>query len=282
MKKIFVLSIQHTGTFFASYMISSAYPIKSQLRIGSIYEQHQKLGHQRITETNPIELSDFIKPSRQVTESWFDQAVTTVLTPSQIHGKEIIVGHEHHHKAKSWLIKSLHDFPAQTPIIIPVRDPLLSLHSKLWREDEQHNNPKGASKELRANRLNSWIARYKEILSIPKGNVFIFPIDAEQSKTEEGRLQLVEEMFKYCDVPFNDSAQDAAKTWIPDNKTAELIKRTKGIIPKPKWENFKERYNNGDRQHTRKFMAFEFDRLNKEEELKELMKQAGYKNVLWW
>jgi len=282
MKKIFVLSIQHTGTYFASSTIASAFGKSRQLRIGSLYEKHRKLGHKRFIGTKPIELSDYTKPSETVDDTWFDQAVTSVCKPEELADKKIIVGHEHHHKAGSWLINALTDFPAAVPIIVPMRDPLLSLHSKLWREDEQHHNPNEMDNKARLKRLESWIVRYKELLSIPEGHVFMLPIDGEQSKTEEGRIQLIQDMYEYCDVPFNEKAKKAALEWKPENRTFDLINKIKNNSAKPKWENFKKRYDEGDIDHTRAFMSLEFDRLNKEEELKELMKRAGYKNVLWW
>lgn len=280
--KIFVWSIQHTGTFFASHTIASAYPNEQQLRIGSLYEKHKKLKHTRYVTAGPIELSDFIKPSKQIEEDWADQAITCVCTPEDLAGKKIIVGHEHHHKAKSWMVKSVTDFKPKVPIIVPMRDPLLSLHSKLWRADEEHHNKGWDRAAARANRLKGWVDRYIELLSVPKGHIFLLPIDATQSQTEQGRLGLIKDLFQFCNVPFNERAIDNAKSWAPQNRTFKLISRRKGPEPKPRWEKFKERYAARDKAHTRKFMGLEFDLLQKEERLKELMKKAGYNDVLWW
>ena len=282
MKKIFIFSIQHTGTFFASAMISAAFKKEYQLRIGSLYSKHIKLGHTRFTNTSPIELSDFTRPYKRINEKWFNEAILSVCSEEDLLNKKIIVGHEHHHKANSWLIKSLAKNPAKIPIIIPMRDPLLSLHSKLWREDEQHHNPNELNNASRKSRLNKWIIRYKEVLSLPKGNVFLLPIDAEQSKSEEERLLLIEEMYDYCDVNFNERAKAAALKWSPENRTRTLIQNLQESGPKPKWENFKKKYLEGDIDHTREFMSLEFDQLKQEQELKDLMKKAGYKDVLWW
>ena len=282
MKKVFILSIQHTGTYFASATISAAYPLEKQLRVGSLWERHRQRGHKRFVDTSPIELSDFTKPEQTIDSSWFDQAVTSVCTPEELAGKNIIVGHEHHHKAQSWLIKAIANAPPKIPIIIPMRDPLLSLHSKLWREDEQHNNPNEMDDESRIRRLSGWIERYIEILSIPQNHAFILPIDASQSKSKNGRLKLIQDMYCYCGVPFNDSARDATLAWEPDNKTADLIARVKADGPHPHWEHFKQRYALGDVVSTRAFMALEFDELNKQTKLKELLQKVGYRKMLWW
>ena len=106
--------------------------------------------------------------------------------------------------------------------------------------------------------------------------------NAEQSKTEETRLQLIKDMYNFCDVPFNDFAKKAAEEWKPANKTFRLIKETCKKDPEPRWENFKEEYLNRNIEHTKKFMDIEIEALNKEEDLKRLMKKVGYKNVLWW
>jgi hypothetical protein len=280
--KIFVWSIQHTGTFFASHTIASAYPGKQQLRIGSLYEKHQKLGHKRYVKTGPIELSDFIKPSERIEEDWTDQAITSVCTPEQLAGKKIIIGHEHHHKAKSWMIESVTKYKPAVPIIVPMRDPLLSLHSKLWRANEEHHNKSWDSAGTRTNRLKSWVERYTELLLIPKEHVFILPIDAQQSETSEGRIQLIQDMFEFCEVPFNDSALKTTNKWAPQNRTHNLISRRNEKGPKPRWEKFKEQYLAKNIPHTKKFMQLEFDLLHKEKRLKELMQKVGYRDLLWW
>lgn len=282
MHKIFVWSIQHTGTFFASHTISAAYPGKRQLRIGSIYERHKNLGHKRFTETGPIELSDFVEPTDKVKEDWFDQAITTVCTPEELAGKRIIVGHEHHHKANSWMIQSVTKFRPGLPIIVPMRDPILSLHSKLWRAKEQHHNEDWNKKGTRETRLKDWIRRYIEFLSVPEGHIFILPIDAEQSKEESSRVKIIKELYSHCGVPFNDLALEAILKWAPENRTHELITKTQDEAPSPRWERFKERYLAGDIEHTKKLMRFEFEELHKRDDLKRLMEKIGYKDVLWW
>ena len=282
MHKIFIWSIQHTGTFFASHTIASAYSGSKQLRIGSIYERHQKLKHKRFTETGPIELSDFVKPTSEITADWFDEAITTVCTPEELAGKRIIVGHEHHHKAESWMVRAVTNIKPGTRIIVPMRDPILSLHSKIWRAKEQHHASNWSADKVRANRLEGWVKRYIELLSIPEGHVFILPIDAEQSKDSDSRIKLVKQMFEFCDVPFNGPAQDNAKSWEPENRTHSLIARTQKSAPSPKWEVFKERYLTGDVNHTKRLMGLEFNLLRKQDKLKRLMENVGYKDVLWW
>lgn len=282
MHKVFILSIQHTGTYFASFMTSSGFNKEEKLRIGSLYEAHRKLKHKQYITTTPIELSDFVKPTPTIKKDWFDRAILSVCTEEQLKDKKIVVGHEHHHKAGSWLIKALAKAPSETSIVIPMRDPILSLHSKIWREIEQHHNAAGIKEKARKNRLDSWIVRYKEILSLPKGHVFILPIDAEQSKTEESRLKIIKELHDYCNINFNQKAQEAAKQWLPDNRTFNLVSRTQKVIPDPKWEQFKVRYAERDIKHTRAVMGLEFERLHRDEELKRLMENIGYKDVLWW
>jgi hypothetical protein len=281
MKRVLILSIQHTGTFFASSTIASAYP-NSHLRIGSLYDKHRKLNHKRFVENGAIELSDFCKPSDVVDGSMFEQTVSTVCTPEDVAGKEIVIGHEHFHKADSWILKALHKAPAQIPIVVPVRDPILSLHSKIWREVEQHNNAGGTREKPRMNRLKKWIAMYKDILSIPEGHVFKLPIDAEQSKTEESRIKLIKDLCAYCNVPFNESCLEKTLKWKPENRTYKVIEKEKKKTPHQKWENFKERYNKGDLNYVKKVMDIEFQALNRDNKLKDLMKEVGYKDVLWW
>ena len=281
MKRILVLSIQHTGTFFASKTLAAAYP-NSHLRIGSIYEKHRNMGHDRYVQDGAIELSDFYPPNKKVPEDYAEKMIIPVCPEGDLEGKDVVIGHEHFHKPGSWILNALKEAPSGCPIVIPVRDPLLSLHSKIWREVEQHNNVAGIKEKPRKKRLERWIEMYKDILSIPKGHVFHLPIDASHTQTEETQIQLIKDMYEYCDLPFNDSALQAAKDWNPTNRTDKLITDEKGKIPAPRWENFKERYSERDLDHTRAIMGLEFNRLHKEKKLIELMKKIGYKNVLWW
>jgi len=281
MKKITVLSIQHTGTFFASATLAAAYP-DSHLRIGSLYSKHRKLKHKRYIENGAIELSDFVEPGSVTKKTFFDRAVLSVCPPDDVKGKEIIIGHEHFHKADSWILNDLRKAPAGCPIVVPVRDPLLSLHSKIWREVEQHNNTAGLKVKHRKNRLEKWIELYKGILSIPHKHVFHLPIDAAQSQSKDTRIKLIKDMYKYCNIPFGERALGAAENWNPTNMTYKLITNEKKKTPAPRWENFKERYLQGDIKHTRAIMNLEFDTLHKDKQLIELMKKVGYQNVIWW
>lgn len=281
MKKILVLSIQHTGTFFVSKTLAAAYP-ESHLRIGSLYAKHREMKHKRYINEGAIELSDFYPPKEEVPKNYIDKTVLSVCPKGSLDNKDIVIGHEHFHKPDSWILNALKQNPAKCPIVIPVRDPILSLHSKIWREIEQHNNPKGKKEKSRKHRLNKWVKLYKDILSIPKNNVFHLPIDAFHTETEETRVQLIKDMYDYCDLPFNKSAQTAAEEWKPTNTTYNLIKKEILKTPSPKWENFKVKYLERNIEHTKAIMDIEFEQLHKEHELIDLMKKIGYKDVLWW
>ena len=281
MKKVLVLSIQHTGTFFTSRTIAASYP-NSHLRVGSLYEKHRNMNHERYVEKGPIELSDFYPPSKFVPKDYIDKTVIPVCTPEELKDKDLVIGHEHFHKPDSWILRALKGKPAECPIVIPVRDPILSLHSKIWREIEQHNNPAGKKEKARRKRLERWIALYKDILNIPNKNVFHFPIDAFSSQSEETRIQQVKDLYEYCGLTFNENALQAAQEWIPANKTYRLIEVEKKKKPSNRWENFKQKYAQRDVKHARDIMGLEFEALHKEKHLIELMKRVGYKDVLWW
>jgi len=281
MKSILILSIQHTGTFFASKTLAAAYP-DSHLRIGSLYEKHNTMGHERYVQEGAIELSDFHPKVDVVPGDFNENMIIPVCPKNDLVDKDVVIGHEHFHKAGSWILKALQRAPAGCPIVIPVRDPLLSLHSKIWREVEQHNNISGLKEKPRKSRLIKWMELYKDMLSIPSEHVFHLPIDAVQSQSEDTRIKLIQDMYKYCDIPFNSSAVRAAKEWNPTNRTYKLISNEKQKTPAPRWENFKEKYLQGDLAHTKAIMDLEFNALHEDKQLIDLMKKIGYQNVLWW
>lgn len=277
MHNCLIWSIQHTGTFYASFLIASSVPRENQLHFGSLYQRHIDMGHRRLVEIHPTDFSDFAPTNGVITSKWFDKYITNLrygpkpeqdadLSEVDLAKIQILVAHDHHHRVGTQLIENVRKYKPEVPFIVPMRDPLLALHSKMWREREVYNNPDKESKRIQ--RAERCIGLYLDLLTVPTGHLFYLPIDAEQSKTEEGRIQLAKKAHKFAGIDFTERAQKFACRWKAKNKTSKLV-RGRGKEPDPAWEELKRLYLAGNVSPIIEKMNIEFEYLHKQEQLKD-------------
>ena len=288
MKRALIWSVQHTGTFFCSFLIASSAPRDRQLHFGSLYQRHIDMGHKRYDISAPFDFSDYAPVKDKITTEWFDQYITSLVSgpkPEQdadlskvdLDKVDILVAHDHHHKVGSRLIESVRQDKPEVPFIVPMRDPLLALHSKMWREVEIYNNPDRDVKRIQ--RATRCVDLYVDLLSVPEGHLFYLPMDTE--RTEEGRIKLAKKAHAFAGIEFNARAEKWAKRWRAKNTTGKLV-RNRGKEPDVRWEKLKEDYLAGDMEFIETEMKIELDYLREQSELKELLQKVGYKELPWW
>lgn len=294
MKKVFVWTIQHTGTFFASGMLTAGTSKDRFIRgFGSLEARHAQLGHKRYTVGTPNDFADYCPTGGNgLTEEWFDQYILDLVgydhPPAEsglgklsLDNIDLFVAHEHHHRVGTHLLDSmLHHKPVGMYVVLPMRDPLLSLHSKRWRESEVYKSGK-KSWRWRENLTRRWMQLYEDFLTIPNDHAFILPIDSVASQKEASRLKLVGDLYDFCGLDFNAKAQKATKRWKPKNSTHKLVTNKYGHSDQ-RWQIFKNEYAVGNLRHVRKVMDVEIDLLKQNKKLINLLKDVGYKDLLWW
>jgi hypothetical protein len=248
------------------------------------------MGSKRYVKSSPIDFSDFAPVGGVITTKWFDKYITNLrhgpkpeqdgdLSNVDFNKIKILVAHDHHHKVGSQLIEGVRRNKPKVPFIVPMRDPLLSLHSKMWREVEIYNSADKDSKRLQ--RAEHCVDKYIDLLSVPEGHLFYIPIDTSHTDTEEGRIQLAKEAHQFAGIEFTDRAREFACRWKAKNTTQKLVKG-KDKEPHPRWEGLKKRYLAGDIEFVKKEMEIEFDYLRKQDKLKKLLQKIGYKELPWW
>jgi len=296
MKRVFVWTIQHTGTFFAGYIISLGFPKDRRVYpFGSLAERHQKLGHLP-TNSAPIrDFSDYCPTNdKKITAEWFDKYVVSLVTDHysaikdelysniDLENIDLFIAHEHHHRPGTQLLESLKKHkPDNVSFIIPMRDPLLSLHTKLWREYEVYKHPETATPKFREELATRWIKLYHDFLQLPKENIFLFPIDTPDLCNEKSRIKLCENAYKFCNISFGDTPKNAAIKWKLRNSTlVAAIDRNETSAPV--WTEFKEAYKTRNIGYVKDRLGIEFSILQKSESLKKLLEQVGYRDLLWW
>jgi hypothetical protein len=186
-----------------------------------------------------------------------------------------------HQRRHGNLYSSLLKNKSEIPIVVPIRDPLLSINTRLWRET-------GTMSKLLSDTEETRIARTKDQLDsiirlIQLDNVFFFPIDIV--RTEGERLAIVNKMLSYCGLTLNDKAKQIAKDWTPINPTVggNFAQQKLYTIEEKEYVELKEAILNKDLDTVEKFISIEFKLLKQMlSPYKDRYTQLGYKDLLWY
>lgn len=268
-KIIIVYSVMHTGTWFTCSMIE-----KTNKGVLSRSDSWIRESYDRIIEDMNID--------RYCTQQYWNNIIQNLSQNDWSLDDIDILILQAHYKNGNQLYKRILKYKPEIPIIIPIRDPILSLHSKIWRGVEFHENLDVGLNEVRIQRCKDWINAYKRILTLPKEHVFLLPIDNEDSKREESRIQTAKNMASFCDIDVTEDMILNAINWGKVNDTNTLINKKKNKNPADKWENFKTKYAERDINFVKTVMSHEFKLLNKDIELQRLLYNVGYRDLPWW
>lgn len=264
-KIVIVYSIMHTGTWFTCSMIEKT-DLECIARSDAwLVEKYNKTIENIKCDKNCSKRFWTYKTELLRQEDWSLEDI------------DLLILQAHHDKISN-LYQTIKRNKPEVPVIVPMRDPLLSLHSKNWRAEEYHEND--ITEEQRARRCEKWIQLYKNILTLPEDHIFLFPIDLKETKEE--KIRRVKDMTEYIGISFSEEMSRAAADWNKVNDTENVIINVKEKTPAPRWENFKEKYKQRDIEHSKYFMGIEFNMLNKDIELQEMLYNIGYRDLLWW
>jgi hypothetical protein len=222
-------------------------------------------------------------PCTVVDQSWIQKTALSFLTPEEKAGKDVILVHGHHDTPGSPLVTTLQTKRSQIPVVISMRDPMLSLNTLIWRTYARYKvHYQHEDQAIREDRAQTVAARFKDILKIPCKNRFLFPVDTDAAKELEGRINLASDLFKYCGLKLRKPGLDFVYDWRPIGLTEDgtlLCKRERGV------EGFNEAKNmilSGDVTGMKRILGVEYECLHQDDELKELLEQVGYVNLSWW
>jgi hypothetical protein len=150
------------------------------------------------------------------------------------------------------------------PLVIPIRDPLLSLITRQARHPE-----------VESNYMIRCVAEIPEI--VRKYNTYTVPIDLPRS-TEE-REQDLRGMFDFIEMQPPEDLADVAATWKPHNSTETL---------KPEAENKRRdmlgrAYKERDREMLHRMLYVSLWTLElAQPQLQPFYEKLGYRNLLWF
>ena len=253
MKPILVYSIHHTGTWFAIDFIKAAFH-KDQIETmmwGEVYSKEHRLQLSNLPE----------------------------ISSTDRYGKCILYAHKNNTNTKG-ITHSLTVGEPNIPVIIPMRDPLLSLCTKIWR---RVGGLEAYLKETNTKRFEftkQHIDKFKEVLVIPKSNRFLLPIDVTAK-----RNKLYNELYEYCNLEKTRASNQFRKQWKPVNNTTRTwFKQWKklGKTDNKTSRNIKKEILAGYTKTVKGILGIEFNFMTQQNDLKEYLKELGYSNLTWW
>ena len=171
----------------------------------------------------------------------------------------------------------------EVPVIIPMRDPLLSINTRIWREAGTIQKFKENSVEIRKARVEDQLFSIIRLLRIPKKHIMLFPIDI--IRTIEEKIQIFKDVLDFGELLPNDKMFSNAKSWTPVNQTINGDFAQKGLYPieEKEFVATKNAIIKNDIDTIQKYLSLEFD-LAKQmlNPFKETFIALGYKELSWW
>ncbi len=251
MKSILVYSIHHTGTWFTIDFLASIYPedrVKKRA-FGEFYsEPHRRTLHNLPT----LDIPDH----------------------------DMCVMQAHRRGSGATMSKSLKQHKPCIPVVIPMRDPLLSLCTRIWRRPKGFEEYLKLSKKSRQQYTLDHMAKFSDILKIPEENRFLFPIDIQ-----ELRPSLYSGLFDYCGLTKTQDSDKYFESWAPVNVTTkEWFQewKNKGRVANKVSDIIKQSILAGSSEVVKDILDVEFNFIYKMDGFKKRLANIGYSDLVWW
>ena len=270
MKRALVYSVSHTGTWFVINLLMST--SRDAIECGDAQVRRWGRGKDLIKHLETM----------SVNKNWFVNGVRKYI-PEEERNHDLYILNCHHYNQYSPLLNHLRtgQLIEGTPIAVPVRDPLLSVNTVIWKRWRDYKRfVKDDKDQTRLDRIKIQVQLLKDMLMLPPNMVYLFPIDLytdlEQRKTVGYGL------LNFCGLQPSMKTHKYIANWKPENKTTQADI----VVSKPhdhsQFIKIKNCYRRGDAKTVRELLPIEFDYLHSRDDLKALLRNIGYKDMLWW
>ena len=275
-----VYSCFHTGTWFVVNLLCSCYKdyVNPVIKPNEFYIEGNKVaGRSDAWISKHIGKRGEELPVDKIDMTWLRSIFDKIPADEYKHLQLVVLQFHHLHGSDKHFFNSLCKYKPEIPIVVPVRDPLLSLNSLYWREFKSLDNLLRADVKKRRSiallHMRSYIDMYTKI---PKNHVKYFPIDIPQLKSESFRVQHVKSLITYCKLELSPYVIEIARKWTPSNTSekftgvrSEFAQIKNDILQRKNLKKIKNIY------------SFEIDFLNSHKELKDSLYKLGYKDFIW-
>jgi hypothetical protein len=256
-----VYSAYHTGTWFNVNLLGTSKEGKSKLGRSDKWSRKYT---GVVLESNKFQ-------TKQELENLLEKA------PQKFFSMNLLILQAHHVCGRhSPLLGSLQKNTLKIPIVIPVRDPLLSLNSLLWRK-LQTKKKFIKFKRARLDLVEKHIKEIKDLVSLKSNAVIFSPIDLNLHNNKQHAYKIL----KHMKLTPSSKTNSFIEKWQPINTTPYYLSNQK-----KEYDNFfvdmKQTILNKDIKKATKFYQIELEKLNKDKKLIQIYKAFGYKNLLWF
>lgn len=275
MNKIICYSAMHTGTWFLIKLLETSVPKWTDIAGDANMSSR---GRKYRLEELPIE---------DINEGWYKKNIEQYLTDNEKQNDLIII-HGHHFSLISKLSKTIIEKNIQIPIVTPIRNPLQAIVSLCWRRYKTYENfINNSSEEERISRADIQIERIKQFIKLPSNKIHLFPIDIFDNEDDKQTLRhkQTKQLFKFCRLDFTNKTEEYISRWELVNSTKNWTLPNKGMLTPPKdaiFMKINRILKSNDSSSIKQFIDIEYERAQEDTELKELLKQIGYKHMGWW
>lgn len=277
MKTIIVYSALHTGTWFTCDILTGAtkeycdYRADSWINNGCLIKG----------EKNTIIEDALYYGKKQEIEGLLSLQRSRGLHISNCIDSLIL---QAHNRSRSPFFTHIQEYKPEVPVVIPFRDPLLSINTRAWRECGSMATLQEEHIENRKYRVRDQLASIIRLLCITKEHAYKFAIDIP--RTEEQKIEIFNDVIDFAGLtPDPIAINRQAKEWRPINTTINLSdsEKKRRNIEEDEFVSTKNAIINGDIEFIEKYMDIELDLtrkilINFKPDLEEL----GYSNLHWW
>jgi hypothetical protein len=257
----------HTGTRFMNNIFREGvnFSFISDFHLQQQHRLDYKLGMDEIVNKN-------------MTRKWWEENVTPFYSDENKNSNKILF-HYHHVNPYSNLPKLLKKNKPSIPVISSIRDPLLIINTMAWILYSLKNiHITEQSEEDRKDIANRVAIRLENILSIPKNNIFVLPVDLFETESEENRQIIISSMMKHCNIEVNNKILSMASMWNRIGDTGQ----TKKIHTRNRAEEqqlYKEAIINKDSDFLKEHFQIELACLSGYNKLRKQLIKIGYKPI---
>jgi hypothetical protein len=283
MKTILLHTIRHTGTWRIAHLLEAAEKNSFITIPANLFHEAKGIPLDPSIEVRIAQDNKDIK-------RYLEENFTALIRHGDL---DLVVFHTHYEETESGLTASVIGHKPTLPVVTPMRDPFLSLNSRIWRDFNTLEAYTSISVDDRLNYIKHHIDLFERILSAPKDHLFVFPIDLP------GRQQRYEDMFAFCGLQRNATTDLMVKEWRQVNKTVDcydpdhptmyheiLRGAVKRYVGQPNDSNIfsqiKESLKDPQSTFAMTTLPLEWEYLQSKRGLIEKLKEHGYTGLRWW
>ena len=263
-KKVFLYSIQHTGTHFLRDIVLASGIENKRLNTDRLNDLRMRTKDKGVIHAFSRE---------NYTPEQYLKIITDLFTPQQCKQAKLMLFFCHHVNPNSKMMETIKRTQPPIPYVIPIRDPLLAINTYMFWDHGY-----SISAEKRLHRVEIIVDRFISILDIPDKHAMLLPVDICKNESEEDRNRRVKELYNFCNLDWTEEVVQYLKKCNPAHQTQNISNKA---TKESQFSRNKKAILLKDTKFLMSNMQIEISFLQKQEKLKDKLIKLGYKDLVW-